>query len=92
MCILRLEDFDQRGNVAFASYYKCFSAMKQASYAAQIMATRCTEEFKKTSDVQENSEYAEDLEQEPADIVGSEIDEDFLKFYEESLKYKRDKS
>lgn len=92
-----LKDFDQRNNVAFVSYYQCFNAMKKASYAAHIMATNCTEDFKKTLErknleAERMSEYTEELQQQPSEAVESEIDEEFLKFYEESLKYKKDKS
>lgn len=89
-----LKDFDQRNNVAFASYYQCFNAMKQASYAAHVMATKCTEDFKKTLDLEAERmcEYTEELQQRPSEAVESEVDEEFLKFYEESLKYKKEKS
>ena len=67
--------------------------MKQASYAAHIMASKLTKETLLKLDNQSETEEEPQQEiQAQREAVESEIDEEFIKFYEETLRYKKEKS
>ena len=75
-------------NEAFASYNEYFNAVREASLAAHRLATNTTNAKLPIPNKTANKKLAADKSEEKIEF---EINDEMVKFYEESYKFKKEK-